>query len=433
MAADRIESLLIEAKRDLAEGLYPARMFSDPDIFALERERIFGRAWVFLGHESEIPNPGDYVLRYIVDDQFIVTRAKDGAVRALHNSCPHRGVPVCRGDKGNAHRFSCPYHGWTFANTGDLVGVPMGADLYPEGFDKKAWGLRQLPNIDTFCGLIFGSMDPNALPLDEYLGAAKWYLQLLAGRTKRGLQVVGAPHRWVVDSNWKLPADNFVGDAYHVQMTHRSMLRGREPLFTLKGQHIQAGNGHGFGIGLPDDPDVPPYVGLPQALWADIEATLSPEQSSILKRTIFIHGSVFPNLSVLQSIEAKDGQSPPTSMLTFRSWQPIAANKMEIWSWCMVDSDAPPEYKKESAAAYVNTFGSGGQLEQDDAENWRSSTRAVTGQFSQKTKFNYQLSREKLEKSIDWPGPGDAYPQAFAEFNQIAFHKRWLAYMTGEI
>jgi PAH dioxygenase large subunit len=434
VASDRMQTLLRDGQRALQEsGMYPARMFNDPDVFALERERVFGRTWVYLGHESELPNRGDYVIRYIVDDEFILTKDKDGSIRALQNGCRHRGMQLCRSDRGNAAAFTCPYHGWTYATTGELIGVPMGDTLLPPQFERHDWALRKIPKLGTFCGMIFGSLDPSAPPLDEYLAGVKWYLEMMAGRTKNGLEVLGSPQRWVVDADWKLGADNFVGDAYHTQMTHRSMLGGAKPRdakFAMLGEHIHAGNGHGLGIGRgPEGADIPPYVGLPPELWPEYEQTLRPEQAAILKRTLFIDGTVFPNMSFLQVLEAKDERSMPTAMLTFRTWHPLAAGKMEIWSWCLVDRDAPAEHKDESYRAYLRTFGSSGGFEQDDTENWRSITRAARGQFAKQAMYNYQLGRTLLHRDPDWRGPGDAFPLAFAELNQIAFHQRWLRYM----
>jgi len=98
---------------DVRRGMIPASVYSDPELFELEKERVFARAWVFMAHESEIPQPGDYVVRRIVDDSFIVARDEKGAVRVLFNMCLHRGMQVCRSERGNTSHFRCPYHAWT--------------------------------------------------------------------------------------------------------------------------------------------------------------------------------------------------------------------------------------------------------------------------------------------------------------------------------
>lgn len=113
---------------DVRRGMIPARVYSDPEIFEVEKHQVFARAWMFMAHESEIPEPGDYVVRRIVDDSFIVVRDERWAVHVLFNMCLHRGMQVCRSEAGNASHFRCPYHAWTYKNSGDLVGVPFHAD-----------------------------------------------------------------------------------------------------------------------------------------------------------------------------------------------------------------------------------------------------------------------------------------------------------------
>ena len=114
-----------ENRPDIAAGDIPALIYNDRDVFELERERIFGAAWLFLAHEAEIPAAGDYVVRRIVDDSFIVIRDEHGRIRVHFNMCLHRGMQLCRAERGNASHFRCPYHGWSYSNAGELVGVPF--------------------------------------------------------------------------------------------------------------------------------------------------------------------------------------------------------------------------------------------------------------------------------------------------------------------
>src|SRR2546423_14307852 len=149
---------------DVRRGMVPAFVYSDAEIFELEKRRVFGRAWVFLAHESEIPEPGDYVVRRIVDDSFIVVRDEDGRVRVLFNMCVHRGMQVCRSELGNASHFRCPYHAWTYKNTGELTGVPFHEDAYGGGARLRpaGGGLPPAPRGGTHPGLIFSSPAPGA-------------------------------------------------------------------------------------------------------------------------------------------------------------------------------------------------------------------------------------------------------------------------------
>ena len=125
---------------DVRRGMIPAHVYGDPEIFAAERDRLFARSWVFLAHESEIPDPGDYVVRRVLADSFIVARDEAGVVRVMFNMCLHRGMQVCRAEMGNASHFRCPYHAWTYRNDGRLAGLPFHEEAYggEDGFPRPA-------------------------------------------------------------------------------------------------------------------------------------------------------------------------------------------------------------------------------------------------------------------------------------------------------
>lgn len=433
-----LQAMLAKGQHDVtADWTVPAKFFNDPEVHAVERTRVFGRAWVFLAHDSEIPDPGDYVVRYISEDQFIVTRDEDGTIRAHFNSCRHRGMQMCRTEMGNTSHYRCPYHGWTYSNKGNLVGVPAGAEAYGNKLKKSDWGLRPMPSLDTYKGLIFGSLDPDAEPLEDFLGDMRFYLDIVLDRSDAGLEVVGAPQRWVVSANWKLGADNFVGDAYHTMMTHRSMvelgLAPPDPKFALYGEHVHTEHGHGLGIiGPPPGMPLPEFIGLPDNIIESLERRLTPDQVEVLRPVAFLHGTVFPNLSIGNFLMSKDHVSAPSPFLTLRLWHPISESKMEIWSFFLVEKDAPEEFKHESYLSYLRTFGTSGAFEQDDAENWQSITRVLGGQFAKGQQMNYQMGMGVHEPDANWRGPGVAYPLDYAEANQRNFHEYWMQLMSAE-
>lgn len=434
----RVHDLVKRGKEGIEHGILPAKVFNDPQVYEVERERIFGKAWIYLGHVTELPNKNDYILRNIADNPLIVTRGADGEIRAMLNACTHRGVQLARADKGNAKMFRCPYHGWTFANNGKLAGMPQKKEAYGDAIDDADWGLKQVARLEIFQGMIFGNLDPNAMSLEEFLGDMKWYLELLTKRSESGLQVVGEPQRWIVNADWKMPADNFIGDSYHTQTAHQSIVElgmlPDNPFYAMTGDLIDAGNGHGMGLtGAPPGIPLPPYFGLPEEVVASAKKRLSPEQLQVMEKTNFFHSTVFPNFSLLNIMTAKDGQSQLTPMITFRLWQPAGFGKIEIWSWCMVDGDAPEDYKQESYKAYLRTFGISGTFEQDDAEVWQTSFSMTQGEMARDMNFNYQMGHTTLKPREDWPGPGKAYHLGYAEFPQRGWHRRWLQYMSGEM
>ncbi|MGH3315188.1 MAG: Rieske 2Fe-2S domain-containing protein, partial [Nocardioidaceae bacterium] len=242
---------------DVRRGMIPAHIYNDAEIFALEKERLFGRTWMFVAHESEVPQAGDYVVRRVLEDSFIIARDQNGQVRAMFNMCLHRGMQVCRAEMGNASHFRCPYHGWSYRNDGRLAGLPFHRDAYggEEGFPRKDQTLLPAPALDTYNGLIFISLDPDAPPLRRYLGDFTFYLDYYTRQSPSGIELSG-PQRWRIKANWKIGAENFAGDMYHTPHTHTSVVEiglFREPKAEKRkdGTTYWAGNGGGTTYKLP--------------------------------------------------------------------------------------------------------------------------------------------------------------------------------------
>jgi phenylpropionate dioxygenase-like ring-hydroxylating dioxygenase large terminal subunit len=200
-------------------------LYVDQSIFEREMNSIFGYTWTFLAHESEIPNPNDFVRKRLGLRPIIVTRSGDGVLHAMLNRCSHRGATVCRQDEGNARRFTCPYHNWTFTNTGELVAVPM-PGAYGADFDKSELGLGKL-RVESYRGFIFGTFDKTLPDLATHLGYATTLLDQWLDRWPGAKTVVrhGA-NRLVLRGNWKLVFDN-CADGYHPGFSHESLLRMR--------------------------------------------------------------------------------------------------------------------------------------------------------------------------------------------------------------
>ena len=155
----------------------------------------------------------------------LVVRDRTGKVNAFLNICRHRGNRLCRADDGNAGAFICAYHGWGYGADGRLQAVPNLQDAYYNELDTEQWSLIPVAQLDSYKGLVFATFDPAAPPLLDYLGAMTWYLDTFFDRREGGIEVIGGIHKWVVPCNWKMPAENFGGDAYHVSWTHLSSIR----------------------------------------------------------------------------------------------------------------------------------------------------------------------------------------------------------------
>ncbi|GEL18713.1 aromatic ring-hydroxylating oxygenase subunit alpha [Pseudonocardia asaccharolytica] len=199
-------------------------LYVDEEIFAAEMRLVFGHTWIYLAHESQLSEPNGFLTGHLGRRPILVTRDGEGRLHALFNRCTHRAATVCREESGRARSFQCPYHGWTFRNTGELVGVPW-PDGYGPDFRREDFGLGRVPRVESYRGFVFGTLDEAAPSLTEHLGAARPLLDYWIDRAPDGdVRVRSAAHRMVYRGNWKLAYDN-AGDGYHPAFSHRSLLK----------------------------------------------------------------------------------------------------------------------------------------------------------------------------------------------------------------
>lgn len=216
----------------------PARYYYDPAWYELERKAIFLRSWINIGHVCELPEPGSFIRREVefANASLLLVRGKDGAIRALHNVCTHRGTQLTGEESGKRSTFSCPYHMWTFGTDGALLSAP---DFERFNTTKEACALKQVA-LDVCGGLIFINFDPQQ-SLREFLGPmAETLEQLPVARATTFHEYV-----YEIDANWKMDYDNFQ-ENYHLRFIHpRSGGAGIGPEnpfgypshFTLNGRH----------------------------------------------------------------------------------------------------------------------------------------------------------------------------------------------------
>jgi phenylpropionate dioxygenase-like ring-hydroxylating dioxygenase large terminal subunit len=199
------------------------RAYADPAVFALELERIFGRLWIYVAHESQLKKPGDFVRTRLAAHEVLVTRHQDGQIYVLHNRCPHRGARLCMVDRGSSRLFACPYHAWTFRPDGSLASVPH-PKSYPKTFDlaDPQNHMRRIARVASYRGFVFATLNDDPPPLTEHLGAMTEVIDNLVERAPEGeVELAETSFALEYRGNWKLHVEN-AADIFHPSFVHSS-------------------------------------------------------------------------------------------------------------------------------------------------------------------------------------------------------------------
>lgn len=435
------EELIRAVGESLDDNTVPQWLHNNRQLHELERDRVFGRAWIFVGHESEIPEPGDYARRHVAGDPYIFTRGEDGEVNVLFNSCRHKGTEVCRADQGNSHHFRCPYHGWTYNNKGDLVGLPF-QHLGYQGLDKSEWGLIPAARTSSVDGFYFASLAEDGPSLADWIGDFRWYWDVHMKPFDGGWEVVGDPHRWRLDVDWKTGAENFGGDPYHTQFVHGSVfdigLMGAadQPKIDDRYRFLRLAitkNGQSFMFIGP--PDASPYLGHGPEL-ADTE-NLDDEQAEIFRRSITHTLTVFPDFSLIHFAARSDTTSEPIGGMSARRWRPLGPGRIELVSWILVPANAPDDHKERSYQAVMSAFAPAGNFEQDDVSVWPTIAEAADTVTARKrnaqlnyTAGSYLDEEEPIPDDLDHEAwPGEVTGQTVSDLAMKNIYDRWYELM----
>ena len=369
-------------------------LYTDPAIFAAELRDIWYTTWVFVGHESEVPQPNDYARKKLGLQDVIMTRDRDGQVHLLLNRCAHRGNQVCDDDRGNSSSFRCPYHGWTYRNTGELVGYP-----YNQGYGGKGsldLGLGRVPRVESYRGFVFGSFAPDGPSLREHLGAAAGEIDRLCRLSPEGEVELNAgwlKHR--TQANWKLLAENET-DGYHPQFVHGSIFGvTNSPIGALYSDKSSAvtrdlGGGHSENDLRPEfraSGEPMRWFGTTAARVPDYVARMREVHGAAAEQ-IMIEGAphvmIFPNLFIAE--------------IQVFNIQPVAVDECVQYSTA-VQLTGAPELNKRMISQSIGSVGPAGMLLADDTEMYERNQRGVQALSPEWLDVRRGLGRERIDES----------------------------------
>ncbi|MCM2551189.1 aromatic ring-hydroxylating oxygenase subunit alpha [Burkholderia glumae] len=400
-----------------ADRIAPS-LYYDPQIFEAELERIFYKTWIWVAHESELPQPGDFRTTTIGRQPVIVVRDRTGTVNVLQNRCRHRGATVCEEHQGNAKGFTCPYHSWSYALDGALRALPYG-DGYEGVCEKGDLPLEKL-RVGIYQGLIFASFNQEIEPLEDFLGGAKPWIDLFMKQGAGYPIKSNGEHKFRFKGNWKIQLENTT-DLYHFPVVHKSWMKSIDEqtaevitrfMTSDKAFCRSLGNGHSLAVLVPEivDLDVDDGAPLPErydALVAQLSARHTPEEVRRIVRSLMGVGfnlNLFPNLAL--------------SMAFFRVLRPISAEETEIRHVALAMDGGPEEANRVRLRIHEHFQGPLGFGSPDDAEAWERVQRGAHAGPHTPILVNRGLNREtsapngeKTAHATDETGMREAYAQ----------------------
>jgi phenylpropionate dioxygenase-like ring-hydroxylating dioxygenase large terminal subunit len=347
-------------------GRVHGSLYRDPAVFQREIATIWNKVWVYIGHDSEVPLPGDYVRRQIGLQPVIMIRGDDGNVRVVYNRCRHRGNLLCHRDRGNAAILRCPYHGWTYASSGELL-EPSFEEGYDNALKREDFALAAVPRVASYRGLVFASASVMGPSLAEHLGQVTEYIDLFMDVSPSGdIELRTGVQKLKYQGNWKFMPENSLEGDYHGPFIHRIAfeLHGRrsgldmsslyqneipDVIRALPGGHMVE-DYRGATMAQPRQPPSPAR----QDYVAMMERRYGAAKARQLLGTIPPLVYVFPNLIYI--------------MTHIRRVQPVSVDETYVYYQPMLLKGAPPEINEARLREHEFGFGPAGLISPDDIE-----------------------------------------------------------------
>jgi benzoate/toluate 1,2-dioxygenase alpha subunit len=371
-ARDLDQLLATAVQDDKDAGVFRCRrdIFTNADLFELEMEAIFESNWVYLAHESQIPENNDYYTTSIGRQPVIVTRDKSGELHAVINACAHKGAMLCRRKRGNKGSFTCPFHGWTFSNNGKLLKVKDAKTTqYPPQFDQQgSHDLRRVARFQNYRGFLFGSLDPDVQSLEDYLGETRVIIDQIVDQSPDGLEVLRGSSSYVYEGNWKLQMENGC-DGYHVSSVHwnyaatmnRRNAEGTKAVDANSWSKSTAGvygfeHGHMLLWTRTMNPEVRPVYGRRDEIAARVGADRA---DFIVNQTRNL--CLYPNVFLMDQFSTQ-----------IRVVRPISVDQTEVSIFCFAPRGESAEDRAMRIRQYEDFFNVSGMGTADDMEEFRA-------------------------------------------------------------
>lgn len=357
---------LIASDPDTGEYLVHRDFFRNEEIFELEMRYIFERNWVFIGHESQVANPNDYLTGWIGRQPIVTMRDKAGQLGAYINSCPHKGARICHLRSGNAKQFSCSYHGWVFDTAGRNILIKDEASgAYAEPFHGLDHGLHKI-KFGTYGGLMFGSLSDDVPSLDEHLGDIKPLIDLVVEQGPEGIELVPGYSSYTYNANWKMQLENCV-DGYHLTSCHPSFMNivTRRKAGESQNQQVQSmditrmmqikGHGYTFKRGhaiIGGENPAPQERGLYRH-YEELVARVGEFKAKWMLNT--------RNLTIYPNVQFAENAS-----LQMRMIRPVSVDKTEMTIYCVGAKGESDEAREIRIRQYEDFFNTSGLATPDD-------------------------------------------------------------------